>query len=257
MKTHWAVARGLNAEDREAIREACTRLYLPYSEFTLIPFSDELDDFGDAIYYGSTSILKHADKMGIFFDDDRFSMERITKEYREAMLNSPADFLKFSELKEFPISAPVFIKPVQCTKRFVGQVITPEELAEWSMPEDTESDWDGRVMISEAKNIGYEWRVWMVNGVAVAGSLYKVHGDLHTCGDPEFSVYKYCEEQDKRYRPADVYVMDICALTEEDRDKGGPYKIIEVNAFNSSGFYDANVRKIIESVSEFYSNAKN
>lgn len=55
---HLAVAR--SNQDKEKLREACAELKVPYSEFTLIPFFDELERFRDnTIYYGSMSLLKH------------------------------------------------------------------------------------------------------------------------------------------------------------------------------------------------------
>jgi hypothetical protein len=250
MMDHFIVQRNLvNKEDLEAIRSACSDFHIPYTEFTLIPFSDELIYIGpNTVYYGSTTILKHK-RPGIFYDDNAFRMSTCLREYGPAMVNHGSRFMQVSKLKDLAEDSNFyFVKPDQCTKRFIGQVMSPRDLAEWNPPADI-ADWDGQVMVSNLHNLGDEFRVWIVDGRAVTGSAYIVNDRLSTYEiTSDHEVAKYAAHQASLYSPSRVFVMDVCGTPKEMVKDNGPYSIVEINSFNSSGFYAASVKLIIEAI---------
>ncbi len=101
-------------------------------------------------------------------------------------------------------------------------------------------------MICFPKNIEDEWRVFMVNGKAITGSHYRRDNRLDVYpGVPE-EVVEFTEFLDKEvYSQALVYTLDICKCK-------GLLKVVEVNGFNSSGFYSSDVDRLVTSISELF-----
>lgn len=242
---HFAVQRNLvNKNDLTQIRDACESLRLDYSEFTLIPFSNTLPDFGGAFYYGSTTILKH-NKPGIFYTQDEFTMTRLVAEYGDLVLNAELGICDISDIAK--IKAPTFVKPNICTKRFVGRVFEPEELQSWSVPDDI-ADWDGKVVFAAPVNIEAEWRLWIVNKTIVAGSQYRENGRLKLASNLNHAAISCAEQCIERYCPARAFVLDICSYRVGEFKL--EYKAVEVNSINSSGFYAANVFDIVAALAK-------
>ena len=57
-------------------------------------------------------------------------------------------------------------------------------------------------------------------------------------------IIDFINDMIKIYEPAEAFVIDVCLLL------NGEMKIVEINCFNSSGFYDADIQKIVMSIED-------
>lgn len=140
----------------------------------------------------------------------------------------------------------VFARPSEDTKSFAGQLFEADNLIFWLGQVVTSVDrfglnGDTSIIVSPAKKILAEYRLFVVDGQIVTGSLYKV-GDLVTTSDVIDPVaIDYANKMLDIWQPDRAFVLDI-AITED-----GP-KIIEVNNINSSGFYKSDISKIVSAI---------
>lgn len=232
---------------------------VPYHQIRIIPFIHEVDGrvpeiSGTVITYGSIGSQKLAERMGWkpgVFTGSEINETELQSRFGSMYLNSDARVCKFRDLPStVSNNDEVFIKPNTDTKEFAGTVIEATKMREWidSMMSSgylEESFLNAEVLVSEPKKIGCEWRLIIVDRQIAAYSVYRQYGIVK----PEIWMPKEVENFANKaisvYSPLDVYVLDICQI--ED----GSYKVIEMNTFNSSGWYDCDVSKVMKSVSEF------
>jgi len=143
-----------------------------------------------------------------------------------------------------------FVRPVHDTKSFSGTVMSKEELDEWlvSIDKIKEEEFvplhrNTEIMISNSKTIDAEYRMFIVDGKVVTGSRYKLGNRVISDEYVEPDVYRYTQRMIKIWTPCEAFVMDI-AITPLGM------KVIEINNINSSGFYDADVQKIIMAIED-------
>jgi len=234
---------------------------VPYHQVKIIPFIHEIDGNvpdlgGPVVVYGSIGSQKLADQQGWVpgvFTGPEINETILQEKFGTMYLNSDAEVCKFRELASRVKSGSVFIKPNTDTKEFAGTVVTAEKLREWvdGMMKSgyiEESFLDNDVLVSQPKEIGCEWRIVVVDGKIAAHSVYRQYGILK----PEI----WLPEDAKTfvlsavgvYNPLPVYVLDVCQVTD------GSFKVIEMNTFNSAGWYACDVSKVMSIVTEFVEN---
>lgn len=235
---------------------------VPFHQIRIIPFIHEVDGkipdtSGPVIVYGSIGSQKLSEREnwnpGVFTGSEINETE-LVKHFGTLYLNSDAKICIFRELPNEVQSGEVFIKPNTDTKEFAGTVLEASQMQYWiaSMMKSgylEESFLDAEVLISKPKTIGCEWRLVIVDGKIAAHSVYRQYGIIK----PEIWLPKEAEdfanEAISIYSPLDVYVLDICQV--ED----GSYKVIEMNTFNSAGWYACDVSKVMSTVTEFVEKA--
>ena len=110
----------------------------------------------------------------------------------------------------------------------------------WFAPEPS-----AEIVVCEAKNVGREYRVIVVDGVPVAASEYKL--DMENPA-PQ-NVYDFVSELSLIWNPTLVYVVDVA-----ETDQG--YKVVEYNQFGTSGVYGSNQIAIIDALEKLYDGRK-
>ena len=133
-------------------------------------------------------------------------------------------------------------------KIWAGQVIRDEadvELIKNQVPSDA------LLFIAPKKEISREWRIWMCNGQCMASSPYDNPFCEYTgeSGDEDGAVKFACKLAEMLYEPDERYVIDI-AHTPFDG-----YKVVEYNAYSTSGFYDVDVEKLLKNTAESFEQA--
>ncbi|QDJ96575.1 protein of unknown function DUF 4343 [Xanthomonas phage Xoo-sp13] len=248
----WLAAEEYGADVREAI---------------IIPFQDELDneDVLNAmnvepdrvvIPYGScklTRISQERKWRGNCFNKDTF-MTHVWNSNRDDMLNSDAVQMRVKDTPEFfadkILADKWFIRPVADLKAFNGTVTEAEEIVKWmhstasgnfSFNEDTE------IIIAPVKKLYSEARFFVIGGKVVDGSYYKMadRAHLHNIKQPE--TLATAQTLADKWLPHECCVMDVA-----DTDDG--LKVIEFNTINSSGFYDNNIKVIVQSMTDWARN---
>ena len=152
----------------------------------------------------------------------------------------------------------IFLRPTKDTKAFTGIVMTKEEFYKWKeriadiIPYDfTPLHKDTEIMMSPVKEIFAEYRLFVVDGTIVTGSIYKQGtmgitqlNNLNGVFQPDEEIMCMAQEMVDKWQPAVAFVIDIAKTPEG-------LKIIEINNFNSAGFYSSDVYKIINAIEEY------
>lgn len=258
----WIIQNNLIAEnDLKEVQRACTEMGIEFTEVMVLPFSGELpkfsvDDNIENIYYGATSFINNVyhqfnKPKGIFFDEDKFSMENYLNIWGEHMLSSEAKITTFKEFwKEDHLDESLwFVRPDGDNKIFDGDVRsfgTIKTLIENSTKTDNlDFSEDTKIVVGPPYNIEKEWRNYIVDGKVVTSSLYRKNFRLNKNRyDAPEEMIKFVEDRCKEYMPHKIFAMDIALC-------GGDYYIIECGCLNSVGLYHSDIYKIVKSVSEY------
>jgi hypothetical protein len=225
----------------------------------VIPFCDTIE-FCDneapqgplVVTYGATKLTKMAckyDWKGVFFNDNFDTA--VWNANRSDMLNQDGMIMKVSEtaefLKGYPDDMPMFIRPCLDLKAFNGTLTCVREIKNWIKSTGSGNfsfDADTLVSIAEAKHIQAEWRWFVVDGKVIDGSIYRLRGQRLTIHERDQKVIDEAQGFADGWLPNSTCVMDL-ALTEDGM------KCIEFNCFNSSGYYNHDVEKIVKAVNSY------
>lgn len=224
---------------------------------SVIPFQDELgneDEIpeleGVVIPYGSCKLTKISKKRGWYgncYDEDTFRVDAWNSK-RDDMLNSDAVIMPVKDTAKFFANMDEeecwFIRPVHDLKEFNGTVAQIGDIKNWmDSPKSGNFSFGDEtlVMVCPTKIIYSEARAFVVGGEVVDCSYYRMGGRLISkhIEDPE--TLAHIQDKADGWLPHECCVMDLA-----DTDDG--VKVIEFNTINSSGFYDHNVKEIVNSM---------
>jgi hypothetical protein len=255
----WVIQENLgSSKEIEALFTACNRLGIEATPVKIVPFSNEIPEISNdklSIFYGSANFVYNAKLSGkwnpcAFFDDKIFRFSHWVAKYGATVLNSDA---RICTMKEFSLSEQsefdeFFIRPDRDLKEFSGQLIIFQKYLEWfSNINDPELNMtigpDTVIVAASTKNIRHEWRLFMIKDKYCSGSHYRSDGNLDVHPDVPNEVIQFAEKQASKWYPDIVYALDVCECD-------GVFYIIEINGFNSTGFYSSDIYKIVADVSE-------
>lgn len=190
---------------------------------------------------------------GIFFSEERFKFSSYAPLIGDHLLNQDFVMLPFGEVRRrwgsLKASHPggIFIRPNSGSKSFSGVPIRPDMFDhEMNFLRQCIMDHE-LVCLSEVKPIKGEWRFWIVNDTVITYSYYKRMAgyDIQDIPAPDecyelaWKIAK-CDNQ-----PDTAYTLDICM------SEGQP-KVVEINAFSTSGVYLATLPSIVSAIIELY-----
>ncbi len=252
----WVVQSNLgNPETLARFDEVCARLGVACHPVQVIPFSDELPDItwdGPTIFYGATGFITKAFASGrfhpcAFFDLERFRFSYWQRLLRAHLLNDTAlqtTLAAFGQSARDPESL-WFIRPDRDSKVFAGEVVRFADVRAWaerlSAGGFTFGD-DEPIVVAEPRNILREWRLFMVDGRVSAASRYREGSRLSISPEVPAEVRAFGEARAREAPIAPVFVLDIA-------ETRAGLSVIEINCFNSSGFYAADLLRIVADVS--------
>lgn len=244
--------------DVEKLMASLTSLGIAYKTIDIIPFSDDYPDVtwdGPVIAYGSTRFVTNVHNKGrwnpgVFFDHASFTMLACMEHYGEHMLNASAKLTTISDFSrhDFPPDTEIFVRPQRDLKEFEAKLYRAGDIASWFeviCNGDFELAPDTPILVAEPVQIHREWRMFMVNERYCSGSLYMENGALNIDAEVPGEVINFANKMAAIWSPSSAYVMDIADVDEQ-------LKIIEINCFNSSGFYASDIEKILDDVSRMY-----
>ena len=252
----WAIQSNLvNAIDLEKLLAACRQHGLPAVTFETIPFSNQLPDLDadqPTVFYGSTgcmSNIREAAKWtpGVFFDPQKFSFPEWSRAYGSACLNAEAQQITLAELAEQTHAADqvFFLRPIHDDKSFAGEVMSFGEIQKWVAELDqTVLSPQTPILVAEPVGITHEWRLFVVNGKVSTGSRYRTRHQLDVRAEVPDEVREFAEKLAGQWQPAPVFVLDLAS-------SGDQLYLVEINCFNSAGFYASDVAKLVGDVSRF------
>lgn len=253
----WLVQSNLGSTRAiEDLSAAFAALGQPHALVTAIPFSDELPEVevrSPVVAYGATGWITRIATSGVFapgafFDLEAFRVSAWAPRYGERFVNAGAAFTTLGELSAQSRGEDdlLFLRPDRDLKAFAGEVVRFGDVRAWcARLRDGELALgpDEPVVVAEPQRIRQEWRVFVCDGVAVAASRYRVDFRLAPDADTPLEVLRFAEECAGIHAPAPVFVLDIAEVA-------AGLRVIEVNCLHSAGFYEADVRAIVEGVSQ-------
>lgn len=266
----WIIqANNYATADRDKMIAACQQLGLPYELVQIVPFATTLPNFSldahhENIYYGSTTMMERVyqdlnQPMGLFYDKTTFTMGNYLEHWKNHMLSSEGQVLRFEQLREKddPEHTRFFIRPNADSKAFAGTVLTFAEIKSWYdrlVQNEAETvNATTEVFVAPAYHIEKEWRNIVVNGKVVTSSAYRKSFELYkSATDVPSEMIQFVEKRCQAYQPHGVFAMDVakCSGAHE-------YYIIECGCANSIGFYHCDIFEYVKSLSSFVQNLMN
>lgn len=252
---HWIIQNNIYSEDGwERLVTALDRLGVSYSVHKCIPFAGTLEPEptpppGNVVVMGSYTLAREAQKRGWVpgvFLNENFDYSVQIKHWGGLMMNAHAWVGRFDEV---PTQlGPFFIRPVEDSKAFTGYVTDWIEFPHWRaqvLGIDKEAyaqlTADTRVMVCPKKTIRREYRCWIVDEYMVTASLYKSGSWKHYEECREERIADFSEMCASIFSPDRAFVLDVF-----ETDDG--LFIGEVNNLNSSGFYAADMQKLVATI---------
>lgn len=265
----WVVQDNIYKEQKHSVlMKTLEERNIPHAEVKVVPFFDflmppdfdshsfqgdidevkqvQIDEDGPIMVLGSLSLARIAKERGWTpgsFLNGQFHYQHWSKAFSGHLLNENAVINTFDKIE--PIWDEFFFRPCEDTKIFNGEVTTKEKFFLWREKEmnspygcDYAND---EVMISPLKEIISEYRFFVVDGKVVTYSQYKQDNELYQSNDVPTNIVLFAQQMVDLWQPVRAFVIDIANTSEG-------LKVIEINNFNSAGFYDADVVKIIDAI---------
>ena len=267
---HWILQLGIEAGHAEEVMlDALVELELPHTTINVVPFSHELqpdpgEPEGRVTVYGGTVLRSIAATRswspGYYWDDATFRFEAWLANWGEHMLNHDATVARFADVTK--VADDIFLRPCTSDKIFTGSCVPWEEFVPWR-EEVLAGDLDHRylgltadtlVSYAPGKNIRQECRFFIAGNQIITASFYRLSaGESFNSVSSRVPFYKtpwYDEEMESfvlnriaEWQPHKAFVLDIATTAEG-------YKVIEVNAYNSSGLYECDAKEVILGLEE-------
>lgn len=265
----WVVQNNIYQEvGQEKLLKLLKKRNIPYEEVKVVPFGDlllpshfdshnfhgsidelyevQIDANQPIMVLGGTSLTRIAKKKGWTpgsFLNDNFHYDVWKNAYDKHLLNSEAVVDTFRNIS--PPWETFFIRPCEDSKDFAGTVYKKEDFNVWRedlLSVEGRCDFADKDMIaSPVKEITAEYRFFVVDGTIATYSQYKQGDKLFKSTNVEQEVIDFANEMITLWQPARAFVIDIA-----DTPEG--FRVIEINNFNSAGFYAADVEKIIDAI---------
>ncbi|WP_254506856.1 ATP-grasp domain-containing protein [Anatilimnocola floriformis] len=204
---------------------------------------------GPLVLHGRTTLILRALespvwRRRIFFEPAHFCHRAYVEGWGDRVLNAAARITTWEKfIAEAHTEAELFfLKPNDDLKQFTGGVQTfGQALALFQ-------HWQQRgwpvvgteVVVARPSEIDAEWRLFVVEGRVITGSMYRPSATR----DVPREAIEIVENAVACFSPAPVFALDICRCQ-------GEWKIVEANCFNGSRFYLSDVQRLVEAISEF------
>lgn len=257
---HWLLQDKFNHDPkyRELISNL-ERLGVEHTMCKVVPFSDDGIEFTNGesyeslqdtpiFTYGSYTLAKIAKKYfkPASFISPKLGIDHLLENYKDEMLNSDMVIAPISKLD--PPMNRFFIRPVEDTKSFCGELMDKDHFIKWrdGILESAKLGYvdpapETKCVIAEPKHIEKEYRFFIVHKQIATCSQYRWAGKPMFIPDAEPYVKDYVQNIISQWAPDHAFVLDI-ATTD------GVPKILEANCINASGMYAIDTQKFIISV---------
>ncbi len=265
MKPTWIVQNNLGSTGNyEMMRDYATLAKIPFKGVHLRPFTDDIaeDPSGPIVYYGSCNAVRWARKTamarGIFDNPEGFLHSTLRKQYGENILNHNSHVMTVGFFLDWAKKWSIyhseikfFVRSDDDEKTIAGQVANIAEVYDYLAlnPNFTREQ---RILIAPRVDISAEYRCFVVDAKVISASKYggygsKLSNDWVRLNYTIEDVIEFAEHMCEFYVPHRIFVMDVC-------ESIAGLKIVELNGFNSSGFYNADIPKIMDAVNTVVEN---
>lgn len=268
---HWIIQSNLKEAQYGDLLNNIKKMKCHFTEVKVFPFvhkffphettSDQIDsttdlDFRDltnTVVIGSTTANKMARDRNISpggFLTDNSDFTAVLKGYGEDnVLNYDATVGTMRDLVVPFEDWYFFIRPVKDCKAFSGMEMNQIQFKNWRekfitlTAEESPLHGDTEIIVATRKKIFAEYRFFVVNGKIASCSLYKQGNKVFYSSEVDEETRSFVEKMIELWTPAIGYVIDVAKTPTG-------YKVIELNALGSSGFYACDKQKIIAAIEE-------
>lgn len=181
----------------------------------------------------STSLREH-----VFYSTDvRWGTDYWIERFGVLALNVGARIvLAENVLALLEVEGPLHVRPNNYDKAFNASVFTSEKWAALDRPVNPEL----QCIVSPVQKIEAEYRCWIVGGQIVEISQYLANGEYYKQRiDGSDSLWSQAQAL------ANVFIPEPCVVMDVVRMEDNSIKFLEFNSIHSSGWYDADVDKIL------------
>ncbi len=212
-------------------------------ELDLSHITDNIVTFGS---YGLANIAKRNNWVPGAFINDNFEFDAWANGWGlDNMLNHDTFTVKLGECIIPPTWENVFTRPFHDTKSFSGTIFDTSDFYYWKNQvieaKSHQLNSETLITIAPTKQIYFEVRCFVVDGKIVSVSYYKQGSTVYYTECNNSAVFEFASSMINKWQPDRAFVMDIA-------DTPDGLKIIEVNNFNSSGFYACDLQKIVMAI---------
>jgi hypothetical protein len=256
---HWILQNNTFSETGwDTLTATLERFGFDHSIHKVVPFIGELQpepvlDHRNVICFGSYSMrhvaARNAWYPGVFdlFAQD-FGQQRL--HWGEHMLNAHSVVCAFEDAvftEEL-----MFVRPVNDSKYFAGKLFAREEFETWQhsvcrlqLDEGISLTPQTLIQVGKPIVIYAEYRFWVVKGEIVTASLYKRGDRVMYASDVDERFFAYVRERIGEWMRHESFVIDVCDTPEGMR-------VVEINTLNASGFYAADVQRLVQALDDAY-----
>lgn len=256
---HWVVQDNIYQErGYTELMDALKRYKIPHSFVKVIPFIHEIEPDLEltnpvmvmgSVALASKVVKRKGWKPGSFINDN-FDYSVWSKHWKDYILNDDAMVYPFKDvpveqIKDFNF----FIRPTKDNKAFTGQIMNVNQFLNWrdrlmdgEISSEIQFNINEQVCISSRKTIYKEFRFFIIDNKIITSTVYKIGNRVIPQDESmvDSDAVKFVNTL-FFWQPAKAFCVDV-ALTEDG------YKVIEINNINSSGYYAANMYKIVSTL---------
>ncbi len=256
---HWILQEGFLSETGwQALIATLTRFGIPYSVHAVAPKTGELLpspilEHKNAICIGSYSMRHVASRNGWWpgvFDLYAQDFEQQRLHWGAHMLNYRSVVSTIAQARFS--GEQMFVRPIQDSKVFSGKVFSSAAFHAWQSaicdPHTSRTDSltpQTEIQLSKPVEIYAEYRFWIVKGEIITQSLYKRGNQVFYTSDVDERVAAFVRARILEWSPHEAFVIDAC-------DTADGIRIVEINTLNSSGFYAADVQRLVLALEAAY-----
>ena len=245
-----------------ALESAGHRVHLEEYRSPLRNTLQSADTRGECtVLYGSIQFVEQRMKLGTYspgayYSRDRFRcssyMHRLPSRWlgnREGVYAPFGDFArrKADFYRMFGVSR-LFVRPDSGAKIFTGLVLTKKNANQElnSLRQLTSVTDETLIMVAPARRIAAEYRFYIVHGVVVTASRYMVNGLPSSSPVVDPACHALAKKVAAHSWQIDLaYTCDIGIFIEGKKNSA---KVVELNAFSTSGLYDCDSQALFKAV---------
>jgi hypothetical protein len=268
MQVNWLLEKDTFDEGLEPLKNAIKKQGHNYIEVGYVPFEsgtyDQFEDEDCVICYGSLNLMRHLRRIkkwvpGPIMDLPNLECTKYYTYFGKYLINSDYTMMPLNEmlrrrfelLKQF--DGQFFVRPSTGFKSFTGQVVNGDK---WDEDVEWIKEWGSQseiVVVSSAKNVSTELRFVVADHKIIAGSQYKLNGELEVlswehvaCGRDYYNCA--AEIASDKWEPDRAYTIDIASVV--NKDGLVSYGLMEINSFSASGMYACDWAAIVKAANE-------
>lgn len=250
---HWIIQDGMYREEGVSdLLETLERFGISHDIVTVSgdTLTPDVSPTGLVMICGTYRLMKIGRARGWkpgSFHNDMHDHRAWTGAYGTALLNHDAVTCRVEDVERRWNS--FFLRPSEDSKTFSGTVMSWDDFVPWRIQAlagvnpSVRITGDTLVVQAPVRTIYREARFFVVDGEPVAWSTYRVGKTTVALEDVDPDAASFARQMIATWVPARAFVLDV-ALTEDG------WRVVEVNCINCSGFYGANVPRIVMAIED-------